>query len=74
MTWRRLVREDSAMLHEVWPGTLEGMSQKKVDHVFIVTVLSLGGLTVGNVIGGLFGGIPLMIIAGLLAHRHIDKL
>jgi len=41
---------------------------------FVVVVIALMGLTIGNGMAGLFGGIPLMIIAGILAHRHIDLL
>lgn len=54
----------------VWAGTLESMNQKTVDHVFIVTVVSFCGLFIGNTIGGLFGGIPLMAISGVLAYKH----
>lgn len=48
------------------------MSQRRVDHIIIVCIISSVGLFVGNTIGGLFAGLPFMIIAGVLCHRHIE--
>lgn len=48
------------------------MSQRIVDHVFIVCVMAALGLFIGSTMAGLFGGLPLMVIAGVLSHRHMD--
>lgn len=48
------------------------MSQRLGEHVIIVCMISAVGLFIGNTIGGLFAGLPFMVIAGVLCRRHMD--
>lgn len=54
------------------PGGKVRSNSKAVEHVIIVIIISAVGLMVGGIVGGMLGGVTLMIIAGIICHRHID--